>query len=80
MQVIAPKENKSDWSLCMNGTVNVRAVKGAVEDFAAREGLVISVAYKEDGGYPSWMIQKPTRMECVKEDMTPAKFGVLGSS
>jgi hypothetical protein len=49
----------------MNGTVNARAVKGAVEDFAARQGLVLSVAYK-DAENPSWMLQKPTRMECVK--------------
>ena len=53
-----------DWSVCLDGTVNAGAVKGAVEDFAEKNGLVVSVMY-QDGEYPSWMFQKPTRMECV---------------
>lgn len=59
---VLPKE---DWSVCMDGSVNAGAVKGAVEEFAEKNGLVISVMYNDD--WPSWMIQKPTRMECVKE-------------
>lgn len=53
-----------DWSICADGTVNPRAVKGAVEDFAARHGLVVSVMYA-DGDWPSWMLQKPTTPECI---------------
>ena len=52
-----------DWSLCMDGTVNEGAVKGAVEEFAAKHGLVVTVMFDR---WPSWMLQKPTRMECVQ--------------
>ncbi|KAL3904778.1 MAG: hypothetical protein SGILL_009937 [Bacillariaceae sp.] len=54
-----------DWSLCMDGTVNLGSVKGAVEDFAAEQGVTITVMYAEGAKFASWMIQKPTRPECV---------------
>ena len=55
---------EQDWSLCMDGTVNLGSVRGAVEDFAAKRGVTISVMYQETF-FASWMIQKPTRPECV---------------
>jgi hypothetical protein len=54
-----------DWSICMDGTKNEGAVRGAVQDFAAQKGLVLSVMYKEQGIWASWMVQKPTIPECV---------------
>jgi hypothetical protein len=54
-----------DWSICADGSIHPRAVKGAVEDFCAAHGLVISVMYDEDAQFPNWMIQKPTRPECI---------------
>ena len=73
IKTLSPRQ---DWSICMGGTVNTGAVKGAVEDFAMKEGLVVSVMYK-DAESASWMIQKPTRMECVyqPEETTIASFG-----
>jgi hypothetical protein len=55
-----------DWSVCMDGTVNVGAVKGAVQQFALDKGLTFSVVYAANGGDRSWLLQKPTRMECVE--------------
>jgi hypothetical protein len=50
----------------LNGTKHERAVRGAVEDFAVKKGLVVSITYKEEGTWISWMMQKPTIPECVK--------------
>ena len=33
------KDSSQDWSLCMNGTRNEGAVKGAVDEFAHEHGL-----------------------------------------
>lgn len=54
-----------DWSLCMDGTKHGGAVRGALEEFAANHGLVVSVMYIENGHFASWMMQKPTIPECV---------------
>lgn len=56
-----------DFSLCQDGTVNQSAVKGAVEDFAAQHGLVLSVTYNDPSHkiWQSWIVQKPTIAECV---------------
>ncbi|GAB4813768.1 hypothetical protein N2152v2_000814 [Parachlorella kessleri] len=35
------KDSNQDWSLCMNGTRNEGAVKGAVDEFALKHGLQI---------------------------------------
>jgi hypothetical protein len=51
----------------MNGTIDRRAVRGAVEDFAAEQGLTISVTY-QDQKWVSWWLQKPTKPECVKNE------------
>ena len=48
-----------DFGLCLDGTRNERAVRGAVEDFAMRNGLTISVMYDEGNIWRSWMVQKP---------------------
>lgn len=45
-----------DWSLCMDGTVNRGAVRGAVEEFANENGLQIVMAFK-DGNWPSFMMR-----------------------
>lgn len=47
-----------DWGICGDGSRNEGAVKGAAEDFFTKKGLLISVAYVEDG-LKSWMVQKP---------------------
>jgi hypothetical protein len=59
------RQQKDDWGLCMDGTRNEGAVRGAVEDFAMKHGLTISVMYAEkcereqDYIWHSWMLQKP---------------------
>ncbi|CAB9507124.1 expressed unknown protein [Seminavis robusta] len=45
-----------DWSHCEDGTLEPRAVKGAVEDFAASEGLDIVTTHE---GFDTWLMQKP---------------------
>ena len=66
---------KQDWSICSDGvTVNQGAVKGAVETFALDHGLSFSVMYGT-AVWTSWMMQKPTRMECVQE----GEMGAYGS-
>jgi hypothetical protein len=48
-----------DWSsLCMDGTRNPGAVRGAVEDFCLAKGLTISVVYAEEYIWRSWMVRK----------------------
>ena len=37
--LLAREVRGQDWSLCHNGTRNEGAVKGAVDDFAAQNGL-----------------------------------------
>ena len=54
-----------DWSICMDGTRNDGAVRGAVEEFADKHGLVVSVMYGEGAKWASWMFQKRTKDECV---------------
>lgn len=56
-----------DWSICGDGSVNAGAVRGAVQEFAESHGLVISVMYREEHIFNTWMIQKPTKSECVKQ-------------
>jgi len=47
-----------DWSKCMDGTVNGGAVRGAVEEFAQKMGLQVSVTFREQM-WNSWLIRKP---------------------
>ncbi|KAI3438686.1 hypothetical protein D9Q98_001106 [Chlorella vulgaris] len=54
----ALKATNQDWSVCMDGTVNFGAVKGAVNEFAEAHGLTV-VATVADGDWPSWLIRKP---------------------
>ena len=46
-----------DWSLNYDGTRNPRAVKGAVDDFAASIGRELTLT-TADGSLPSWLIRK----------------------
>lgn len=55
MSVVDPSQ---DWSLCMDGTVHKGAVRGAVNDFAARVQQPV-VATTHDGPWRSWLIMKP---------------------
>lgn len=64
-----------DWSVCRDGSIHIRAVKGAVLEFAERHGLVVSVMYDEGAAFASWMMQKPTRPECI----TASHVGASGS-
>jgi Methyltransferase domain len=57
---------EQDWTICQDGTTHMGAVRGAVEEFAEKHGLSLSTTYK-DGVWLSWVTQKPTRIECVKE-------------
>ena len=54
----AEQESVQDWYLCENGTRHRGAVRGAVEDFAKRHGLSISVTFRESN-WNSWMTVKP---------------------
>lgn len=47
---------KQDYSLCMNGTVHLGAVKGAVDEFTAAHGLKVVTTQE---AWPSWMARKP---------------------
>lgn len=47
-----------DWSLCANGTRATGAVKGAVDEFAQKHDLQVSVTYKEANWY-TWVVRKP---------------------
>jgi hypothetical protein len=82
--------SKSNWSICHDGSVHESAVKGAVEYFAKQQGLVVSVMYDENARFPSWMVQKPTRPECVvlpptitttttTSSTTPALFTIVST-
>ena len=53
MKVLGPQE---DWSKCEDGSVQPRAVKGAVEDFAAKNNLQIVTTHE---GFDTWLMQKP---------------------
>jgi len=51
-----------DWTLCVDGTRNPRAVKGAVNDFAETHGLQVVVSYDDrhtdNTMFHSWAIVK----------------------
>lgn len=55
-----PRQGGQDWSINFDGTRDPtgRAVKGAVDDFAAKHGLQISVSYRESG-WNTWAARKP---------------------
>lgn len=48
---------KENWGVCEDGSIEPRAVRGAVEDFAAKEKIDFILVSQE--GFPSWFIQKP---------------------
>ena len=45
-------------AVCMDGSVNMGAVKGAVDEFLASVGLTAQQT-TGDGDWPSWMARKP---------------------
>lgn len=47
----------SNWSINSDGTVNFRSVKGAVDDFANKYGLQLTVSYREKN-YNTWAVRK----------------------
>lgn len=47
----------SNWSINSDGTVNFRSVKGAVDDFANKNGLQLTVSYREKN-YNTWAVRK----------------------
>eukprot|EP00798_Chlamydomonas_sp_ICE-L_P000371 gene371-1759_t len=46
------------YSICINGTINHGAVRGAVDDFARKRGLQVSVTWGEPYIWKSWLIRK----------------------
>lgn len=48
-----------DWSVCMNGTINKGAVKGAVDEFAAANNLEVVTTDEKADWFISWMVRKP---------------------
>jgi len=49
-----------DWSRCANGTVHPGAVMGAVDDFAAEQGVQLSIFRMVGASLsPQWLIFKP---------------------
>jgi len=53
------KDSNQDWSLCMNGTRNEGAVKGAVDEFAQEHGLQILVRHSLSAAASSHRWQAP---------------------
>ncbi|PSC67295.1 O-methyltransferase [Micractinium conductrix] len=48
-----------DWGICMDGSRNEGAVKGAVANFAQRYGLTVAVTYAEGHPFRTWLLRKP---------------------
>lgn len=48
-----------DWGLCMNGTRNEGAVKGAVNEFFLPKGITVTVTYFKQMAWMSWLVRKP---------------------
>ena len=46
-----------DWSVCADGSKHPGAVRGAVDEFAAKHGFQVVVTYRDD--WNTWMIRKP---------------------
>jgi hypothetical protein len=54
-----PQQSGQDWTKNFDGTIDTsrRAVRGAVEDWAARHKRQVQVTYKESD-WPSWCIRR----------------------
>ena len=56
--VTAEYASHEDWSKCENGTIETRAVQGAVQDFSKQHGnLLIRVTGEPE--FAIWVIQQP---------------------
>eukprot|EP01041_Mallomonas_annulata_P001151 gene1151-2224_t len=53
-----PSHTKERWDICADGSIERRAVKGAVDDFVDRNGFRIAVTVENDT-FPSWIVRKP---------------------
>jgi hypothetical protein len=51
-------DTNQDWSVCGDWSIQPGAVKGAVDEFAFKKKLTITVTYREPD-WPSWMTVKP---------------------
>ena len=47
-----------DWSICQDGSKHPGAVRGAVEEFMLKRGQTITVTYKEQHPFRTWMVLK----------------------
>jgi len=52
------KTPSQDWSICEDGSYNVRAVKGAVEDWSAEHNIQVLLSYREPAWH-TWCMIKP---------------------
>lgn len=48
-----------NWEVCMDGSKNDGAVQGAVDEFAHKHGLTVSVTWGEFHQWRTWIIRKP---------------------
>lgn len=60
-----------DWSVCESGVQEPRAVRGAVDDFALKYGLTVTVTYNDPAhrAYQTWLVQKPTNPNCIHQGL-----------
>lgn len=62
VQALQPDQ---DWSICQDGSIHQSAVRGAVNDFAEKNGLIVTVEFAAGHEFRTWMVQKPTLAHCV---------------
>ena len=49
------------WDICMNNSIRVRSVKGAVDDFIDTHGLRGIATYGDGAPWLSWLVRKPCK-------------------
>jgi hypothetical protein len=59
----AAEARPQDWSKCHDGSVHEGAVKGAVDDFATKHGLTVTVTWQEPM-WSTWVMRKPSDNPC----------------
>jgi hypothetical protein len=57
-EAVEPRQN---WTICEDGTVELGAVKRAVDEFAREKNVIVTIAYSEENGFglPTWLTRKP---------------------
>ena len=58
MKALLPRTTM-DWSVCADGSVHPGAVKGAVLDFVARQGIAADAVLATNDEWPSFYLTKP---------------------